>query len=116
LSKPRDNILAAVVQAARQRHHHARRRDAIKAEACDWHGASNSAQWCGDAGADRHWSARGLFDRNKSLWASFVVETHRGQDLPSSVMSCYGAGQAFPPLLPKRTARLRLAILPDRRL
>jgi L-ascorbate metabolism protein UlaG (beta-lactamase superfamily) len=27
----------------------------------------------------RHWSARGLTDRNKALWASFVIETPAGR-------------------------------------
>ena len=26
-----------------------------------------------------HWSARGRFDRNKALWASFVLETPAGK-------------------------------------
>ena len=29
----------------------------------------------------RHWSARGVFDRNKTLWASFVLETPVGKTL-----------------------------------
>ncbi|MBC7584242.1 MAG: MBL fold metallo-hydrolase, partial [Tardiphaga sp.] len=27
----------------------------------------------------RHWTSRGLFDRNKALWASFVLETPAGK-------------------------------------
>ena len=27
----------------------------------------------------QHWSARGMFDRNKALWASFVLETPAGK-------------------------------------
>src|SRR5262245_29850560 len=29
--------------------------------------------------ATRHWTARGLFDRNKALWASFILETVAGK-------------------------------------
>jgi len=53
---------------------------AIRAEAFDW--AERVA--LGDEVAvslvpTRHWSARGLFDRNQALWASFVVETLAGK-------------------------------------
>ena len=26
----------------------------------------------------RHWTARGLFDRNKALWAAFIIEAPAG--------------------------------------
>src|ERR1700749_4187444 len=46
---------------------------AIKAEAFDWH---DRVELGNDLAVTlvppRHWSARGLFDRNKALWASFV--------------------------------------------
>ena len=58
----------------------------------------------------RHWSARGLFDRNKTLWASFVLETPAGK-LYIVCDSGYGDGGHF-----RRVAEahgpLRLAILP----
>jgi L-ascorbate metabolism protein UlaG (beta-lactamase superfamily) len=58
----------------------------------------------------RHWSARGLFDRNKSLWASFVLETPAGK-IYIVCDSGYGDGSHF-----RRIAEidgpLRLAILP----
>ncbi|MCP4616130.1 MAG: hypothetical protein GY844_06805 [Bradyrhizobium sp.] len=58
----------------------------------------------------RHWSARGLFDRNKTLWASFVLETAAGK-LYIVCDSGYGDGTHF-----RRVAEahgpLRLAILP----
>jgi len=58
----------------------------------------------------RHWSARGLLDRNKALWAAFIVETPAGK-IYHVADSGYGDGWHF------RTARerygpFRLAILP----
>ena len=58
----------------------------------------------------RHWSARGLTDRNKALWASFVIETPAGR-IYHVADSGYGDGHHF------RDARdrygpFRLAILP----
>jgi L-ascorbate metabolism protein UlaG (beta-lactamase superfamily) len=58
----------------------------------------------------RHWSARGLTDRNKALWAAFVIETPAGR-IYHVADSGYGSGYHF------RTARerygpFRLAILP----
>jgi L-ascorbate metabolism protein UlaG (beta-lactamase superfamily) len=57
-----------------------------------------------------HWSARGLMDSNKSLWASFVIETPAGR-IYHVGDSGYGDGFYF------RAARekygsFRLAILP----
>jgi L-ascorbate metabolism protein UlaG (beta-lactamase superfamily) len=84
---------------------------AIKAEAFDWHqrvelGNSLAATLV----PTRHWSARGLFDRNKALWASFVLETPAGK-LYIVGDSGYGDGGHF-----RRVAEahgpLRLAILP----
>jgi L-ascorbate metabolism protein UlaG (beta-lactamase superfamily) len=58
----------------------------------------------------RHWSARGLLDRNKALWASFVLETPAGK-LYIVCDSGYGEGKHF-----RRVAEahgpVRLAILP----
>jgi L-ascorbate metabolism protein UlaG (beta-lactamase superfamily) len=42
----------------------------------------------------RHWSARGLFDRNKVLWASFVIETPAGK-IYCVCDSGYGDGRHF---------------------
>jgi len=58
----------------------------------------------------RHWSARNLFDRNKALWAAFIVETPAGRFYHVGD-SGYGTGHHF------RAAReqhgpFRLAILP----
>jgi L-ascorbate metabolism protein UlaG (beta-lactamase superfamily) len=58
----------------------------------------------------RHWSARGVFDRNQALWASFVLETPAGK-IYVVCDSGYGDGKHF-----RRVAEahgpLRLAILP----
>jgi L-ascorbate metabolism protein UlaG (beta-lactamase superfamily) len=84
---------------------------AIRAEAYDWHdrvelGGGVSVTMV----ATRHWSARGLTDRNKALWASFVIETPAGR-IYHVADSGYGDGQHF------RDARdrygpFRLAVLP----
>jgi len=42
----------------------------------------------------RHWSARGLFDRNRALWASFVLETPAGKSTSSAIPAM--ARAAFP--------------------
>ena len=42
----------------------------------------------------RHWSARGLTDRNKALWASFVIETPAGR-IYHVADSGYGDGHHF---------------------
>ncbi|MGY3486302.1 L-ascorbate metabolism protein UlaG (beta-lactamase superfamily) [Bradyrhizobium sp. USDA 4011] len=84
---------------------------AIKAEAFDWH---QRVELGGGVAVTlvptRHWSARGLFDRNKALWASFVLETPAGK-LYIVCDSGYGDGRHF-----RRVAEahgpLRLAILP----
>ncbi|MGY4475019.1 MBL fold metallo-hydrolase [Bradyrhizobium sp. USDA 3364] len=84
---------------------------AIKAEAFDWH---QRVELGGGLAATlvptRHWSARGLLDRNKALWASFVLETPAGK-LYIVCDSGYGDGRHF-----RRVADahgpLRLAILP----
>jgi L-ascorbate metabolism protein UlaG (beta-lactamase superfamily) len=84
---------------------------AIRAETHDWHDRV-------ELGRDvtvtlvpsRHWSARGLTDRNKALWASFVIETPAGR-IYHVADSGYGDGHHF------RAARdrygpFRLAVLP----
>jgi L-ascorbate metabolism protein UlaG (beta-lactamase superfamily) len=84
---------------------------AIKAEAFDWNdrvelGAGVAVTLV----ATRHWSARGLFDRNKSLWASFVLETPAGK-LYIVCDSGYGEGKHFRSVA-QAHGPLRLAILP----
>jgi L-ascorbate metabolism protein UlaG (beta-lactamase superfamily) len=85
--------------------------DAIRAEAFDWHHRIELGNGVAvTLVPTRHWSARGLFDRNKSLWASFVLETPAGK-LYIVCDSGYGDGEHF-----RRVAEahgpLRLAILP----
>jgi L-ascorbate metabolism protein UlaG (beta-lactamase superfamily) len=84
---------------------------AIKAEAFDW---QDRVELGGGIAVTlvpaRHWSARGMFDRNRALWASFVLETPAGK-LYVVCDSGYGDGGHF-----RRVAEahgpLRLAILP----
>jgi len=58
----------------------------------------------------RHWSARGLLDRNKALWAAFVINTPAGR-IYHVADSGYGDGFRF-----REASALygpfRLAILP----
>jgi L-ascorbate metabolism protein UlaG (beta-lactamase superfamily) len=85
--------------------------ETIRAEAFDWH---RRVELGGGIAVTlvptRHWTARGLFDRNKALWASFVLETPAGK-IYIVCDSGYGDGGHF-----RRVAaahgRLRLAILP----
>jgi L-ascorbate metabolism protein UlaG (beta-lactamase superfamily) len=83
----------------------------IRAEAHDWH---DRVELGGGLKVTlvptRHWSARSLFDRNKALWASFVLETPAGK-IYIVCDSGYGDGLHF-----RRVAqahgKLRAAILP----
>jgi L-ascorbate metabolism protein UlaG (beta-lactamase superfamily) len=84
---------------------------AIKAEAFDWHDRVDLGNGLAvTLVPTRHWSARGLFDRNRALWASFVLETGAGK-IYIVCDSGYGEGKHF-----RRVAEahgpLRLAILP----
>ena len=73
-----------------------RRADAaIKAEAFDWHDRVELGNGIAvTLVPTRHWSARGLFDRNRALWASFVVETPAGK-IYIVCDSGYGEGTHF---------------------
>ena len=78
---------------------------AIRAEAFDWHDRVELGNGIAvTLVPTRHWSARGLFDRNKALWASFVLETPAGK-IYIVCDSGYGERQAFPPRRGKRMAR-----------
>ena len=83
----------------------------IRAEAFDWHKRVElNDEVAATLVPTRHWSARGLFDRNLALWASFVLETPAGK-VYIVCDSGYGTGAHF-----RRVAEvhgpLRLAILP----
>ncbi|HEY4863561.1 MAG TPA: MBL fold metallo-hydrolase [Xanthobacteraceae bacterium] len=84
---------------------------AIRAEAHDWNERIDLGRgFAATPVPTRHWSARGLFDRDKALWASFVIETPSGK-IYFVGDSGYGEGHYF------KTARerhgpFRLAILP----
>ena len=84
---------------------------AIKAEGFDWH---DRVDLGGGVAVTlvptRHWSARGLFDRNKALWASFVLETPAGK-IYIVCDSGYGEGKHFRKIAGAH-GPLRLAILP----
>jgi L-ascorbate metabolism protein UlaG (beta-lactamase superfamily) len=89
-----------------------RRHDrAIRAESYDWGNRVQLGSHCAVTLAPmRHWSARHLLDRNKALWAAFVIETQAGR-IYHVGDSGYGDGRHF------RNARNRygpflLAILP----
>ena len=84
---------------------------AIRTEAFDWHdrvelGAGVTATLV----PTRHWTARGMFDRNKALWASFVLETPVGK-LYIVGDSGYGDGAHFRNVRDKY-GPIRAAILP----
>lgn len=84
---------------------------AIRAEAYDW----NDRVVLGDGVAvtlvaTRHWTARGLFDRNKALWASFVLHTPAGA-IYIVCDSGYGSGVHFRRVR-EAHGPLRAAILP----
>jgi len=88
-----------------------RHNPAITAEAYDWGDRVTLSETAAATLVPvQHWSARGLTDRNKALWAGFVIETPAGRILHVGD-SGYGGGHHF------RSARerhgpFRLAILP----
>jgi L-ascorbate metabolism protein UlaG (beta-lactamase superfamily) len=85
--------------------------EAIKAEAFDWHTRVELGNGVAVTMVPtRHWSARGLFDRNKALWASFVLETPAGK-IYIVCDSGYGEGKHFRSVA-QTHGPLRLAILP----
>jgi L-ascorbate metabolism protein UlaG (beta-lactamase superfamily) len=85
--------------------------ETIAAEAYDWHqGVAVSDQVRVTFVPLHHWSARGVLDRNKALWAGFVIDTPAGRIYHVSDTG-YGEGAYF------RAARdrygpFRLAVIP----
>jgi len=85
--------------------------DAIRAEAFDWHQRVELGSGVAvTLVPTRHWTARGLFDRNRALWASFVLETPAGK-IYIVCDSGYGDGKHFRHVA-QAHGPLRLAILP----
>jgi L-ascorbate metabolism protein UlaG (beta-lactamase superfamily) len=84
---------------------------ALRAEAFDWH---DRVELGGEVAVTlvptRHWSARGLFDRNRALWTSFVLATPAGK-IYVVCDSGYGEGRHFRAVR-QAHGPLRLAILP----
>jgi L-ascorbate metabolism protein UlaG (beta-lactamase superfamily) len=84
---------------------------AIAAEAYDW---GDRVTLPGGASVSlvpvQHWSARGLTDRNKALWAGFVIETPAGRIFHVADTG-YGGGHHFRGAK-ERHGPFRLAILP----
>jgi L-ascorbate metabolism protein UlaG (beta-lactamase superfamily) len=89
-----------------------RRHDpAIAAEAVDWHQRVVLSDAVAVTAVPlRHWSARGLRDRNRTLWAGFVIETPAGR-IYHVADSGYGDGYRFREAR-ERYGPFRLAILP----
>jgi len=84
---------------------------AIRAEAHDWGDRVVLGAGCAVTLVPaRHWSARGLFDRNKALWCAFVIETPAGRILYVGD-SGYGDGGHFRRVR-ERHGPIRLACLP----
>jgi L-ascorbate metabolism protein UlaG (beta-lactamase superfamily) len=84
---------------------------AIKAKAFDWHDRVELGNGIAvTLVPTRHWSARGLFDRNRALWASFVLETPAGR-IYIVCDSGYGDGRHFRKVA-EAYGPIRLAILP----
>ncbi len=84
---------------------------ALQAEAFDWHDRVELGSGVAvTLVPTRHWTARGLFDRNRALWASFVLETPAGK-IYVVCDSGYGDGKHFRHVA-QAHGPLRLAILP----
>ena len=85
--------------------------NSVAAEAHDWGGTIRlSADVSVTLAPMRHWSARGLTDRNKALWAAFVIDTPAGR-IYHVGDSGYGTGRYFRKAR-ERYGPFRLAILP----
>ncbi len=84
---------------------------AIKARGVDWHQRIDLGGGLALTPVPtRHWTARGLFDRNKALWASFVLETPAGK-IYAVGDSGYGDGGHFRRVR-ERYGALTIALLP----
>jgi L-ascorbate metabolism protein UlaG (beta-lactamase superfamily) len=85
--------------------------DGIAAEAYDWHQSVVLSEHVRVTFVPlHHWSARGVTDRNKTLWAGFVIDTPAGRIYHVSD-SGYGDGVHFRAAR-ERYGAFRLAIIP----
>jgi L-ascorbate metabolism protein UlaG (beta-lactamase superfamily) len=83
----------------------------IRTEAYDWNGRADLGNGVAVTLLPaRHWSARGLRDRNKALWCAFAIETPAG-NIYHAGDTGYGEGRHFREAREKR-GPFRLAILP----
>jgi L-ascorbate metabolism protein UlaG (beta-lactamase superfamily) len=84
---------------------------AVRAETHDWGDSVDLGMGCAvHLVPARHWSARGMFDRNKALWCAFVIETPSGRIFYVGD-SGYGDGGHFRRVR-DRYGPIRLACLP----
>lgn len=84
---------------------------AISAEAYDWWQSADLSGGCKVTLVPaRHWSARGLLDRNKALWAGFVLQTPETRIYVAGDTG-YG-GENFFTNLRERFGPFKLAIFP----
>lgn len=84
---------------------------AIRAETCDWWQSAGLGGGCKlTLVPARHWSARGMLDRNKALWAGFILETPDARIYVAGDTG-YGDGSLFRNLR-ERFGALKLAIFP----
>jgi L-ascorbate metabolism protein UlaG (beta-lactamase superfamily) len=84
---------------------------AIRAEAFDWgHRVVLGNGVAVTLAPMRHWSARTMLDRNKALWAAFVIETPGGR-IYVVADAGYGDGHHFR-MARERHGPFRLAVLP----
>jgi len=84
---------------------------AIRVEAYDWWQRADLARGMkATLVPARHWSARGLLDRNKALWAGFAIETPAGVIYVAGDTG-YGDGRNFR-LVRERFGAPKLAVLP----
>lgn len=87
------------------------RKPAIPVEALEWNEAKQVAEHCSvHLEPARHWSGRGLFDRGKSLWGAFVIQTPSGK-IYFAGDTAYGEGSHFRACYEKH-GPFRLALLP----
>jgi L-ascorbate metabolism protein UlaG (beta-lactamase superfamily) len=83
----------------------------MRAEAFDWHDrVVLNDKVAVTLVPTKHWSARGLFDRNKALWAGYVIETPAGR-VYHVTDTGYGDGSAFRDAR-ERYGPFKLAIIP----